>query len=116
MKSKELKAARMLLMLKVGEAAEEFETTTSITWREWEAGKVRVPAHVETHMHELLAQRQNLIERCADKFESGKRLRLPFFPSFELYKAKNPKGTRLTWRISQSVAAQFFAEGRAELI
>jgi len=116
MKSKELKAARMLLMLKVSEAAEEIGTCTSAAWREWEAGTVRVPEQVETQMHELLAQRLNLIERCADKLASGKRLRLPFFPSFELYKAKNPKGTRLTWRISQSVAALYFAEGSAELI
>lgn len=116
MKSKELKAARMLLMLDMSEAAEEIGTVTRHTWRTWEAGKYRVPNYVETQMHELLAERLKRIEDCDRKVNNGEWLQLPFYESFDQYRAEHPAGSVMTWRISQSIAARYFAEGVADLI
>lgn len=122
MNNKELQALRKLLMLEVAEVAEFVGKVNVRSWQYWEAGRSAVPADVETEMLDLESSRDFQIESLLKSTESNDatRFQLPYFSSFEDYTA-NPttpadQKNVLNWRISQSVAAYFFAEGLADLI
>lgn len=116
MNNKELQAIRKLLMLDVSEAAELIGKVAPRSWQYWEAGRSPVPLDVESEMQDLLAVRAQLMDAVDEQIAGGDVIKLPFYASFEQYAADNPDGTHLGWRLSQSVAALYFAEGHAELI
>lgn len=116
MNNKELQAIRKLLMLDVSEAAELIGKVAPRSWQYWEAGRSPVPADVECEMQDLLAIRTQMMDAVDDKIAAGEALKLPFYGSFEQYQLDNPEGTHLSWRLSQSVAALYYAEGHADLV
>ncbi|WP_439640566.1 Aca2/YdiL-like domain-containing protein [Nevskia sp.] len=116
MNSRELQACRKVLMLDVSEAAEWVGGVSPRSWQYWESGRSEVPVDVERQINDLLAIRLEMMNACDEKLANGEALTLPFFPSLAQYQAENPDGTPLGWRLSQSVAALYFAEGHAQLI
>ncbi|MFT0139007.1 DUF1870 family protein [Alcanivoracaceae bacterium MT1] len=120
MNNKELQALRKMLMLDASEAAELIGNVSARTWQYWESGRSPVPADVENAMNALIEQRAKLIDEIEDRV-AGKtpekwELELPFHQRFEDFETANPGSTRLDWRVTQSVAAAYLADGLAQLI
>lgn len=120
MNNKELQALRKLLMLEVAEAAEFVGKVNVRSWQYWEAGRSAVPYDVETEMLDLESIRDHHINALLKTTEEGAHINLPYFSNFEDY-TSNPttpdeQKNVLSWRINQSVAAYFYAEGLADLI
>lgn len=121
MNNKELQALRKMLMLEASEAAELVGQVSTRTWQYWEAGRSPVPADVENAMSALMEHRAQLIDEIEERVkgkpaeEWADLLELPFYQRFEDFEADNPGKTRLDWRVEQSVAALYFADGLARL-
>ena len=117
MNHKELQASRKLLMLEVNEAAEHVGQVRARTWYYWEEGRNPIPPEVAQKMMELTAARCHIIQKLLKPKEDSHPL--PYSVTFEDYKAhpKTDEGQGvIDWRIEQSVAAHFYAEGMADLI
>ncbi len=105
-------------MLEVNEAAEHVGGVRARTWYYWEEGRNPIPPEVADRMNELVEARGLLIEKVKRDAQGG-CLTLHYCATFEDFKAhpKTEEGRDIVdWRISQSVAAHFLAEGLADLI
>lgn len=120
MNNKELQALRKMLMLDSSEAAELIGNVSARTWQYWEAGRSPVPADVENAMNALVERRSKLIDEIENEVAGTPpdawNLELPFYQRFEDYQPDHPRSSRLDWRVSQAVAAAYFADGLARLI
>lgn len=115
MNNLELQACRKLLMLDVAEAAELVGKVSPRSWQYWESGRSPVPEDVEREMQDLLAQRLEMMAGVDERLAVGEEITLTFAASFDEFSSANPGGSRLGWRLSQSVAALYFSEGHARL-
>lgn len=116
MNNKELQALRKLLMLEVNEAAEQVGEVRARTWYYWEEGRNPIPPEVAQKMIELAGVRWHMIQKLIKRKEESHRL--PYTLTLDDYNNR-PEGDEwgvISWRISQSVAAHFYAEGLADLI
>lgn len=117
MNSKELQAARKLLMLDVSEAAEFLGNVSPRTWQYWESGRSAVPLDVADEMADLLRMRGDMISETQEQLpDNGNGAVLRYFNSFAEFASAHPDGTVRGWRLHQSVAAQFYCDGNAELV
>lgn len=118
MNHKELQALRKLLMLDTSEAAEHVGEVKARTWYYWEEGKNPIPPEVAGSMLDLERMRKMRIEKARKQIHDGGKLK--YHTRYEDYNVDpdTPSGQHsvVSWRISQSVAAHFYAEGLADLI
>lgn len=115
MNNKELQASRKLLMLDVSEAAEDIGKVSPRTWQYWESGRNAVPADVEREMLDLLSQRTEMMKPLDAALERGERPAIAFHQRYEDFRRANCRGSLVEWRLSQSVAALYFAQGYVDL-
>lgn len=110
MNAKELQALRKMLMLDVSEAAEIIGGVSTRSWQYWEAGRSPVPDDVEDKMMRALTQRQHLMDEIeANLDKEGDTISVPFYAYHDEFAEANPGKGILPWRISQSVAAELYA-------
>lgn len=109
----ELQACRKLLMLDVSEAAELIGDVSVRTWQYWESGRSSVPADIDQKIDNLIQDRNEEIGRLTEwQMENdGELLKMNYYPSFDQYLENHKKGTKLDWRLHQSVVAFVFSEG-----
>ena len=116
----ELQALRKLLMLDVKEAAEHIGEVAPRTWQYWESGRSQVPGDVASAMLDWNAWRDQALKtrvKQINKLASlGERIRLNFYKTLDDFAAATGKRNVITWRISQSVAAELYSENRVELV
>ncbi|HBN53047.1 MAG TPA: DUF1870 domain-containing protein [Stenotrophomonas sp.] len=114
MNSKELQAARKLLMLEASEAAEFIGNVSVRSWQYWETGQRTIPADVIDRIGDLLRMRRDMIGAIDSAAPSG-QLQLRYFSSLGEFRSAHADGTVLGWRLHQSAVAHFVGGGRAEL-
>jgi len=99
MNNVKLQAARKLLFLDVREAAEDIGNFSIRHWQHLEAGDRTIPEDVKVKILHLLKLRQELMQNQY----SGK---IEYFLNFEDFQKKNANGTKIDWKIQQSVFAE----------
>lgn len=110
MNAKELQALRKMLMLDVSEAADIIGGVSKRSWQYWESGRSPVPDDVENKMMGLLEQRQYLMSEIEARInKEGGTISVPFYVNRAEFAEANPGKSILPWRISQSVAAELYA-------
>ena len=116
MTNKELQALRLLFNLTVTEASEHIARLTSPrSWQHWESGKYSVKKDVADFMLKLADARMVAIEEIETELVKEKELSLNYYMTYREYSLDYPSGTVIDWRISNSIAAYFFAEGLVEI-
>lgn len=117
MNNKELQALRKLLMLDVSEAAEHIGDVSNRSWQFWEAGRSAVPKDVADLMEDYVNLRDSLLRSRINEFEkTGKRIKLNYYISIDEFEQATGKRNVVMWRITNSVAAELYAERMAELV
>jgi len=117
MNNEELQAIRKTLFLDVSEAAEHIGDVSTRSWRRWEDGTSTVPSDVEEAM-QALAERRLLMIDDIDDLASDKladELDIAFYMTFKEYLADHRQATFIDWRLSQAIAAYYFADNVATL-
>lgn len=114
MNNKELQAARKLLMLDVSEAAEHVGRVSPRSWQYWESGRSAVPDDVANEIAMLLKMRGDMIAQAFEDAPTA-HMTLRYFNSLAEFVHAHPDGNTLGWRLHQSVAAHYYADGSANL-
>jgi hypothetical protein len=115
--NKELQAIRKALFLDVSEAAEHIGGVSTRSWRRWEDGTNPVPDDVEAAL-EALAERRLLMIENIDNIandQSADELDVAYYMTLAEYQADHHQATLIDWRLSQAVAAYYFADNVATL-
>lgn len=116
MNNLELQALRKLFMLDVSEAAEFIGKVSPRSWQYWEAGRSLVPQDVSNQMTDYAQIRDDLLARRLEQCIPDERIKLNFYQNIDEFEATTGKRNVVMWRLTQSVAAQLYAEGLAELV
>lgn len=114
MNHKELQAARKLLMLDVSEAAEFVGRVSTRSWQYWESGRYAIPSDVADEVAMLLKMRSDMIAQVFEDAPTA-HITLRYFNSFAEFEHAHIDGTVVGWRLHQSVAAHYYADGSADL-
>lgn len=116
----ELQALRKLLMLDVSEAAEHIGKVSNRTWQYWESGRSPVPDDVAEEMLFWNSWRDDhleiRIEQCKKDLDSEELINLNYYKTLDDFEARTGKRNVVTWRITQSIAAQLYSERLCNLV
>lgn len=116
----ELQALRKLFMLDVSEAAELVGKVSARTWQYWEAGRSPVPADVAEEMLFWNSWRDDLlelrIEQCGKEPANAELISLNYYKTLDDFEERTGKRNVVTWRLSQSIAAQLYSERLCNLV
>lgn len=117
MNNKQLQAMRQLLFLTTNEAAEYIGGCTQRTWQRWEKSDVSVPNDVAEKVQHLICERAAKVEALEELLlDAGEHdAYINYHTTFEDYEQKHQGATVLDWKMSQSIAAEFYANDFADL-
>ncbi len=117
----ELQALRKMLFLDVKDAAENVgdKPVSNRTWQYWEAGRSQVPEDIAESMLFWNRWRDDMLEvrlsQCKPLIDN-KKIKLNHYKTLDCFEKETGKRNVITWRISQSIAAQLYSEGFVELV
>lgn len=114
----ELQALRKLFMLDVSEAAELIGKVSNRTWQYWEADRSPVPDDVAEEMMLWNCWRDDLLDIRIDqcKAEDEEPIKLNYYKTLDDFEKRTGKRNVITWRLSQSIAAQLYSERLCNLV
>lgn len=115
----ELQALRKLFMLDVSEAAKLIGGVSNRTWQYWEAGRSPVPDDVAEEMWFWNGWRDDLLEIRLGQCHTGSEeelIKLNYYKTLDDFEKRTGKRNVITWRISQSIAAQLYSERLCNLV
>lgn len=114
----ELQALRKRLMLETGEAAKHIGQCSPRTWQYWESGRNNVPTDVADQMTDLSQILEQTLEARQEQFAkaNGEKIDLSFYQNLKSFTTATGKANVVMWRLSQSVAAQMYSNGSANLV
>ncbi|NRB79163.1 MAG: DUF1870 family protein [Saccharospirillaceae bacterium] len=116
----ELQALRKLFMLDVKEAAELIGKVSARTWQYWESDRSPVPDDVAEEMLFWNGWRDDCfaarLEQCNPQNSGEDRIKLNYYKTLDDFEVVTGKRNVITWRLSQSVAAQLYSERLADLV
>lgn len=102
-------------MLEASEAAEHIGKVSVRSWQYWEAGRSPVPEDVSNEIGDLANMRARLIDARIAQAASG-RISLNYYRTLDDFALATGKASVPMWRLTQSVVAELYARGLAELV
>ena len=107
-------------MLDVSEAAEHIGKVSNRTWQYWESGRSPVPNDVAEELFFWNSWRDDLleirIEQCKKDSGNEQLINLNYYKTLDDFEVRTGKRNVITWRITQSIAAQLYSEGLCNLV
>jgi hypothetical protein len=112
------------MFLDVKDAAENIgeKPVSNRTWQYWEAGRSQVPEDIAEAMQFWNQWRDGMLgvrlEQCRpnDVCGGSEKIKLNYYKTLDCFEKVTGKRNVITWRISQSIAAQLYSQGLVELV